>query len=119
MLYYVRKIIGARNFDKSNQTCKDFLGHDSHTASTAAGAAVAGVSYYGLSAGTAIGGSPNSRIAVYKACQSLGCSESAILAAMDAAFHDGVDIMSLSPGEADTIFGLTRWPLVDFMLLNM
>ncbi|XP_017224917.1 CO(2)-response secreted protease [Daucus carota subsp. sativus] len=97
-----RKIIGARNFDKHNQTCRGFFGHGSHTASIAAGAAVAGVSYYGLAAGTAIGGSPNFRIAVYKACQSLDCSESAILAAMDAAIHDGVDIMSLSLGEADT-----------------
>ncbi|KAL1802200.1 hypothetical protein ACET3Z_030847 [Daucus carota] len=84
-------------------------------AAIAAGAAVAGVSYYGLAAETTIGGSPNSRIAVYKACQSLGCSESAILAAI----HDGVDVMSLSPREADTIFGLSRWPLVDFMLFNM
>ncbi|XP_017224916.1 CO(2)-response secreted protease [Daucus carota subsp. sativus] len=98
-----RKIIGARNFDKLNQTCRDFFGHGSHTASTAAGAAVFGVSYYGLAAGTAIGGSPNSRIAVYRACgQPLGCYGSAILAAMDAAIHDGVDIMSLSLGEADT-----------------
>ncbi|XP_063941158.1 subtilisin-like protease SBT5.1 [Daucus carota subsp. sativus] len=114
-ILFIMKIIGARNFDKSNQECRDFFGHDSHTASTAAGAAVAGVSYYGLAAETTIGGSPNSRIAVYKACQSLGCSESAILAAI----HDGVDVMSLSPREADTIFGLSRWPLVDFMLLNM
>ncbi|XP_074347706.1 CO(2)-response secreted protease-like [Apium graveolens] len=97
-----RKIIGARNFHKHNQTARDFVGHGTHTASTAAGAAVSGISYYGLAAGTAIGGSPNSRIAVYKACHYLGCSEAAMLAAMDAAIHDGVDIMSLSIGEGYT-----------------
>ncbi|KAK1401869.1 CO(2)-response secreted protease [Heracleum sosnowskyi] len=97
-----RKIIGARNFYKQNRTCRDYFGHGTHTASTAAGAAVSGASYYGLAAGTAIGGSPNSRIAVYKACHNSDCSESAILAAMDAAIHDGVDIMSLSIGEGYT-----------------
>ncbi|XP_074378698.1 CO(2)-response secreted protease-like isoform X2 [Apium graveolens] len=97
-----RKIIGARNFYKHNQTARDYFGHGTHTASIAAGAAVSGVSYYGLAAGTAMGGSPNSRIAIYKACDSLGCSQAAMLAAMDAAIHDGVDIMSLSIGEGYT-----------------
>ncbi|KAL8144748.1 CO(2)-response secreted protease-like [Apium graveolens] len=68
----------------------------------AVGAAVSGVSYYGLAAGTAMGGSPNSRIAIYKVCDSLGCSEAAMLPAMDAAIYDGVDIMSLSIGEGYT-----------------
>ncbi|KAK1357850.1 CO(2)-response secreted protease [Heracleum sosnowskyi] len=93
-----RKIIGARHFDTRNQTSRDVDGHGSHTSSTAAGASVPGVSYYGLAPGTAIGGSPTSRIAVYKACYGYGCASSAILAAMDTAIHDGVDIMSLSLG---------------------
>lgn len=82
-----------------NKTSRDFAGHGSHTSSTAAGAPVPGVSYYGLAGGTAVGGSPKSRIAMYKACYLGGCDESAILAAMDTAIHDGVDILSLSIGK--------------------
>ncbi|KAL8123443.1 hypothetical protein AgCh_011420 [Apium graveolens] len=93
-----RKLIGARHFEQHNQTCRDADGHGSHTASTAGGASVPGVSYYGLAPGTAIGGSPTSRIAMYKACYEDLCYPSAILAAMDNAIHDGVDIMSLSLG---------------------
>ncbi|XP_074361927.1 CO(2)-response secreted protease-like [Apium graveolens] len=103
-----KKIIGARYFDPRNQTCRDVDGHGSHTASTAAGASVPGVSYYGLAPGTAIGGSPTSRIAVYKACYGGGCAFSSILAAMDNAIHDGVDIMSLSLG-SDPYITVNLW----------
>lgn len=44
------------------------VGHGTHVASTAAGSEVQGVSYYGLAEGTAKGGSPGSRIAMYRVC---------------------------------------------------
>ncbi|WOG99480.1 hypothetical protein DCAR_0518832 [Daucus carota subsp. sativus] len=100
-----RKIIGAQNYEIRNKTCRDVFGHGSHTASTAAGAPVPGVSYYGLALGTAIGGSPTSRIAAYKVCSD-NCADSAILAGMDAAIHDGVDIMSLSLGPDSPIVNI-------------
>ncbi|ESW08103.1 hypothetical protein PHAVU_009G018600 [Phaseolus vulgaris] len=98
-----RKLIGARfysdpNGDEGDSTPRDSIGHGTHVASTAVGAAVTNVSYYGLAAGSAKGGSPESRLAVYRVCSNFGCSGSAILAAFDDAINDGVDVLSLSLG---------------------
>ncbi|KAL6327331.1 hypothetical protein AAG906_018784 [Vitis piasezkii] len=83
----------------SNFTCnKDTEGHGTHTASTAAGNVVSGASLLGLGAGTARGGTPSARIAVYKICWADGCYDADILAAFDDAIADGVDIISLSFG---------------------
>ncbi|KAF5740474.1 hypothetical protein HS088_TW11G00543 [Tripterygium wilfordii] len=99
-----RKIIGARVYNdpqgpttKSNSP-RDEDGHGTHVAVTAAGRAVQSVSYHGLANGTAKGGSPGSRIAVYKVCSVFGCAGSSILAAFDDAIADGVDILSLLLG---------------------
>jgi subtilisin family serine protease len=109
-LHY-RKLIGARYYNiqltsNSNKTSpakaigspRDFVGHGTHTASTAAGAPVVNASYYGLAQGTARGGSPSLRIAGYKACSEEGCSGSTILKSIDDAIKDGVDIISISIG---------------------
>jgi len=104
-----RKIIGARFYsagqDEENLKM-DFLsprdkgGHGTHTASTAAGSVVDGVSFHGLGAGAARGGAPRARIAVYKSLWGPRGSGSTmgILAAIDDAIHDGVDVLSLSIG---------------------
>ncbi|XP_022990086.1 cucumisin-like [Cucurbita maxima] len=98
------KIIGARFFRSEPLGEGDILsprdteGHGTHTASTAGGNLVSGASLFGLGLGTARGGTPSARIAVYKICWSDGCFDADILAAFDNAIADGVDIISLSVG---------------------
>lgn len=81
-------------------TARDMIGHGTHVASTAAGNSLPDVSYYGLASGTAKGGSPGSRIAMYRVCTFFGCRGSSILAAFDDAISDGVDVLSLSLGSS-------------------
>ncbi|XP_020588219.1 cucumisin-like [Phalaenopsis equestris] len=100
------KIIGARfyhlegNISKGNSPSpRDTEGHGSHTSSTVAGRLVADASLSGLAEGTARGGVPSARLAVYKVCwDGEGCSDVDILAAFDDAIADGVDIISISIG---------------------
>ncbi|KAK9950716.1 hypothetical protein M0R45_006191 [Rubus argutus] len=99
------KIIGARyyrasqSFEDDIESPRDFNGHGTHTSSTAAGNLVSKASLYGLGLGTARGGVPSARIAVYKACWGTGtCGDADVLAAFDDAIADGVDIISVSAG---------------------
>ncbi|XP_060199858.1 CO(2)-response secreted protease-like [Lycium barbarum] len=102
-----KKLVGARFYDASDEkgrktsgSARDQNGHGTHVASTAAGNPVSGASYYGLASGTAKGGSPGSRIAMYRVCTSDGCRGSAIMKAFDDAIADGVDVLSLSLGSS-------------------
>lgn len=98
-----RKLIGARYYkdpETETKTARDFLGHGTHVASTAGGTPVSNASYLGLASGTAKGGSPASRVAMYRVCTETGCRGSAILAAFDDAISDGVDVLSLSLGSS-------------------
>jgi len=106
-----RKLIGARFFSEGIQASgalgdgggqqqpsqadlsspRDYVGHGTHVLSTAGGSFVQGASVLGHGTGTAAGGSPNARVASYKACyKGVGCSEADILAAVVAAVADGV-----------------------------
>ncbi|MCD7453378.1 hypothetical protein HAX54_020793 [Datura stramonium] len=69
-------------------------------------------SYYGIAGGTARGGSPGSRIAVYRVCKAYGCSGSEIMKAFDDAIADGVDIINLSFGQpAGAEFEFSKNPI--------
>ncbi|CAN7099502.1 unnamed protein product [Brassica rapa subsp. narinosa] len=99
------KVIGARNYTPKIKgvphSAIDNMGHGSHTASTAAGNAVKDVSFYGLANGTARGGVPAARIAVYKVCDPCikGCTTDGILSAFDDAIGDNVDLITISIGD--------------------
>nr|KYP71103.1 Xylem serine proteinase 1 [Cajanus cajan] len=99
------KVIGAKYFNledsnpaSDNLSPADDMGHGTHTASTAAGAAVKDASLYGIGKGTARGGVPSARIAMYKVCWSVGCSDMDMLAGFDEAIADGVNFLSVSIG---------------------
>ncbi|CAM0874985.1 unnamed protein product [Alopecurus aequalis] len=95
------KLIGAKSFVGGDSG--DEEGHGTHTSSTAAGNFVTGASYRGVGAGTAAGIAPGAHIAMYKVCNADGCQTSAILAALDEAIKDGVDVLSLSLGGDESI----------------
>ncbi|XP_062075891.1 subtilisin-like protease 3 [Humulus lupulus] len=105
------KLIGAKNFVTDAKTGVtqsqppfDSEGHGTHTSSTAAGNFVAGASVFGNANGTAVGMAPYAHLAMYKVCSEAGCSEADILAALDAAVADGVDVLSLSLGGGSAPF---------------
>ncbi|KAL0409779.1 UNVERIFIED_CONTAM: Subtilisin-like protease SBT1.2 [Sesamum radiatum] len=92
------KLIGARYFRSGNGSPLDEDGHGTHTASTAAGNFAGRANIFGNANGTAAGIAPHAHLAIYKVCTAEGCTESDIIAAMDAAIDDGVDVLSLSLG---------------------
>ncbi|KAJ0555605.1 putative cucumisin [Helianthus annuus] len=93
------KLIGVRNFvNSSTGSPLDEDGHGMHTSSTAAGNFVEGANAIGNDNGTAAGMAPLAHLAMYKVCNENGCRSSDVLAGMDAAIEDGVDVLSLSIG---------------------
>ncbi|KAL3633560.1 hypothetical protein CASFOL_022322 [Castilleja foliolosa] len=96
------KLIGAQFFNHASNldhedSPLDQYGHGTHTASTAAGAFVQNACALGNACGTAAGMAPQAHLAIYKVCPKSGsCSRIDLLAGLDAAIEDGVDVISLS-----------------------
>ncbi|KAG6780992.1 hypothetical protein POTOM_013872 [Populus tomentosa] len=77
----------------------DGHGHGTHKASTAAGNPVPGASFFEQYNGSAVGIASSAHFAIYQVCSEfVSCSKSDILAGMDTAVEDGVDVLSLSLG---------------------
>ncbi|XP_059634067.1 subtilisin-like protease SBT4.14 [Cornus florida] len=101
------KLIGAKYFKADQELFPgeifspvDVSGHGTHVSSTAVGRLVANASVYGLGRGTARGAMPSARLAMYKVCwgANILCADMDILAGVEAAISDGVDILSMSLG---------------------
>ncbi|KAI3955593.1 hypothetical protein MKX01_034915 [Papaver californicum] len=105
------KIIGAQHFAAAAVASGAFNpsvnyaspldgdGHGSHTAAIAAGNNGVLLRMHGFEFGRASGMAPRARIAVYKALyRYFGGFVSDVVAAIDQAVHDGVDILNLSVG---------------------
>lgn len=80
---------------------RDTVGHGTHSAAVAAGGAAVEARLEGRPFGRTSGVAPASRIAVYKACWAApdpahdGCETADLVAAVDRAVRDGVDVLHL------------------------
>jgi subtilisin family serine protease len=101
-------LYGPLNEQEDYKSARDKDGHGTHTASIVAGRAVQNASALGgFASGTAVGGAPLARLAIYKACWPMKgkpksdgnvCSNIDMLKAIDDAIEDGVDVLNLSIG---------------------
>jgi subtilisin family serine protease len=110
------KLIGARFYRlgaaASAVIPEDYLsprdrdGHGTHTASTAGGNANVPASIFGVDRGPVSGIAPRARVAAYKVCwNDAGCFFSDIVASIDGAVADGVDVINYSIGGGPGLTG--------------
>jgi subtilisin family serine protease len=103
------KLIGARESLETYKTligldpgefdsARDDEGHGTHTASTAAGNAGVAATIFGQPRGTISGIAPRAYVAAYKGLGNSGGFLSDLLAAIDQAVADGVDVINYSIG---------------------
>ncbi|WP_246017231.1 S8 family serine peptidase [Micromonospora pisi] len=106
------KIVGARYFADGYLAAtgglppgellspRDMEGHGTHTASTAAGLPVDNVSIDGRNFGSVSGVAPDAQVAVYKVLWGGSGADADIIAGIDAAVADGVQVLNYSIGPA-------------------
>jgi subtilisin family serine protease len=96
------KLIGVWGYEASDTSPRDTNGHGAHTASTAAGNVVNNALIAAPTFSTTLGISgvaPHANIIVYDGCtDTSGCPGSSLLAGLNQAFLDGVDVVNYSIG---------------------
>lgn len=116
------KVIGARYFDAAGlsnnnpgefKSPRDFDGHGDHTGSTAAGDLVKNITVSGIGGlGDAEGVAPGARVSVYKVLYesrdgtTAQGSDADIVAAINQAVSDGVNVINFSVGDNVDSFGM-------------
>ncbi|KAG0456952.1 hypothetical protein HPP92_022109 [Vanilla planifolia] len=96
------KIIGIKIFNRGRLVMSSQRGigngseHGTHVASIAAGAYVDGANVLGNAEGDAAGMAPKAHLAIYQVCHDVGCAESDVIAGIDQAIYDQVDLLSVS-----------------------
>ncbi|THV41447.1 S8 family serine peptidase [Glycomyces buryatensis] len=101
------KLIGARWFDTRGVSAdgyaspRDQNSHGTHTATTAAGNYQTDVTLDGEEFGTVSGMAPAARVSSYKVCWG-GCAGADLVAGIEAAVNDGVDVINFSIGSLGT-----------------
>ncbi len=113
------KVIGARYFDagigdrpiaEEFRSPRDYGGHGTHTASTAAGNNGVEMSVLGRDYGKGSGVAPHARLAIYKALWAVDAAgggsgtDADIVAAIDQAVADGVDVINYSISGSGSTF---------------
>lgn len=95
---YIAAVGGLADFEFDS--ARDSDGHGSHTASTAAGNRDTTAFVVGNPLAKISGIAPRAHIVAYKACGDLGCVSSDLVAAIDQAVADGVDVINYSIGSS-------------------
>jgi len=103
------KLLGAYDFrdaykevyapyDEPFDSARDYDGHGTHVASTAAGNRDVPASIFGVDRGLVSGIAPRARVIAYSVCGINGCFTSDTIDALDQAVADGVDVINYSIG---------------------
>jgi subtilisin family serine protease len=103
MLATYRALIGAEDFEFDS--ARDDNGHGTHTSSTAAGNANVPAQTFGIPRGNITGIAPRAHLIMYKGLGVQGGFTSDLVAAINRAVADGVDVINYSIGGGPSLTG--------------